>query len=591
MLIDNEKFIALLVENSGIEKEKVEKYLEELILDIQTAFEEDEGYEVDGFGIFSKLGANVLFIPSEELETEINYKYVGMEPIELPGGEVEESITDEEEEENPIQGILDGDKPEESADEYEDPFAELFNESEEHEKTQEDELPEEDIEAAVEEEIESEDQEEDVFGEASEDHVEEVEAPFIVDEDIEESLEEIEEEEQEEIISDMSDDSETEAEEKAGPDQWGIDAHKQDDQEGAFSGLFGEEAAESSELIDEEDIFASEEEINDLEEEKKESEEVDSEEEIDFSALEDDAESTENEAFDDPFAELEEEAEEEQDFVPVVTNVSSGKAKDKKEKVVETEEEVTSSDAKKNKLAKSLGDRKKGSPVFLYMILALLILGGTGYALAYFGIVNIEGVTPSKYKTQVAQTTPPVNQQNSTPPQTIESEEEPSPAKALPEVTDAESSDEKLPPNTNNTSTNEIVNAQAEEQQKPKISKENDIAPLIADQKAPGDGGIITPVNAQNGAETYGLKGTATEAGNNGYTIVLYTLSRKAGADAQFAKLSKDGYRAIIKESPSVQYGSLYRVSIGQFKSLADAAIAAEKIDSNILGNYIITKI
>ncbi|HAW78255.1 MAG TPA: hypothetical protein DCX27_00070, partial [Balneola sp.] len=82
MLIDNEKFIALLSDNSGIEKEKVEKYLEELISEMKTSFDEGEGYEVEGFGIFSKLGSNILFIPSEELETEINYKYVGMEPIE-----------------------------------------------------------------------------------------------------------------------------------------------------------------------------------------------------------------------------------------------------------------------------------------------------------------------------------------------------------------------------------------------------------------------------------------------------------------------------------------------------------------------------
>ena len=85
MLIDNEKLVGLLMENSGLEQEKVEKQLAELVSDIKKALEENEAYEVEGFGIFSKLGNNIHFIPSEDLETEINYKYVGMEPIELPG--------------------------------------------------------------------------------------------------------------------------------------------------------------------------------------------------------------------------------------------------------------------------------------------------------------------------------------------------------------------------------------------------------------------------------------------------------------------------------------------------------------------------
>ena len=145
--------------------------------------------------------------------------------------------------------------------------------------------------------------------------------------------------------------------------------------------------------------------------------------------------------------------------------------------------------------------------------------------------------------------------------------------------------------NASNT-TNAAIEKTTEQPDQSSVKQaENDIAPLVADEKAPGAGGIITPVNIQVDSESYGLTGTATQSGNNGYTIVLYTLSRKAGADAQFKILSKAGYRVITKEMPSETYGVLYRVSIGQFKSLADAAIAAEKVDPDILGNYIITKI
>src|SRR6056297_1070784 len=83
MLIDHSKLIELLVETSGIDKEKVENQLEELVGEINEAIDEGEAYEVDGFGVFSAIGNNVVFIPADELATEINYKYVGMEAIEM----------------------------------------------------------------------------------------------------------------------------------------------------------------------------------------------------------------------------------------------------------------------------------------------------------------------------------------------------------------------------------------------------------------------------------------------------------------------------------------------------------------------------
>ncbi|MEP5049626.1 MAG: SPOR domain-containing protein [Balneola sp.] len=583
-MIDNEKFIALLADNSGIEKEKVEKYLEELISEMKSSFDEGEGYEVEGFGIFSKLGSNILFIPSDELETEINYKYVGMEPIELPGGaQQQESEEPEEEDENPIQGILDGGKTEE----YEDPFAELFNEAEEHEKAEKEQaekgdLSEEEIEAVVEEEIESEDTEEII--------TEEPEKEEEPEEALEDTLKDIFGSDETEEETETEEEPEPEEESAPGPENWGIDAHKEEEQEGAFSGLLGD-AEEEPELIDEDDIFAtedeiaSEEDVSEPEDEVSQEETVSEEEndeEIDFSALEDDSS---DEDFDDPFDELIEE-EDDEDFVPVVTNVSSGKAS-KKEADEDKEEDEDEKTEKKSRTPKSPRDRKQSSPVFLYMILVLVLLGGTGYLLAYFGVVNIEGITPSSASTQVAQSTPPATQPESTPPQTADTEEE-QPVKEVPAI---EANNENTPNETeeNIGNTSDPV-SEITEEETPQ-NQENDIAPLVADEKAPGDGGIISPVNIQAETEVYGLNGTATEAGNNGYTIVLYTLSRKSGADTQFEKLSKEGFRVIIKEKPSQEFGRLYRVSIGQFESLADAAIAAEKVDSEILGNYIITKI
>ena len=573
MLIDNEKFIALLSDNSGIEKEKVEKYLEELISEIKASFDEGEGYEVEGFGIFSKLGSNILFIPSEELETEINYKYVGMEPIELPGG-TEEKEEPEQDQENPIHGIIDAGIAEET-EEYEDPFAELFNEAEEHEKSKQQEEPadltEDEIEAVVEEEIESEDTEEIVAETPEEEDLDDLEESlkdiFGEDESDEESEEEIETTEEEESTP--------------GPEEWGIDAHKEEEQEDVFSGLLGDEP-EETELIDEDDIFATEDELTDEEdvfeaEEKSTEEEIleeDDEEEIDFSAL---GEEPSEEDFEDPFDSLE-------DFVPVVTNVSSGKTSKKEEKAPAEDSEESTSTEKKSKTPKNPRDRKKSAPVFLYMVLTLVVLGGTGYLLAYFGVVNIEGITPTSTTTQIVQNTPP--------------EVEPERTSSQPSVAEEEQLNNSNPETVENTANqidagteNAAQNLSGNSESEVAPTQENEIAPLVADEKAPGEVGIMTPLSGEENAEPYGLKGTATTAGNNGYTIVLYTLSRKSGADAQYEKLTGDGFRVIIKEKPSTEFGTLYRVSIGQFRTLADAAIAAEKVDAQILGNYIITKI
>jgi len=176
------------------------------------------------------------------------------------------------------------------------------------------------------------------------------------------------------------------------------------------------------------------------------------------------------------------------------------------------------------------------------MVLGLVVLGGAGYLLAYFGVVNIEGITPSSTPTQIVQNTPPVVEPESIPAQTTETEEE-QPNNTIPEI--EETTSNQIDAGTENTPQNLSENTGGDFAQ----AQDNDIAPLVADEKAPGEVGIITPLNGEENAEPYGLNGTATTAGNNGYTIVLYTLSRKSGADAQFEKLSGDGFRVIIKET------------------------------------------
>jgi len=95
MHLDHDKFVDLLVETSGIDKKKVVEQLKELVEEVNAAMAEGEAYEIEGFGVFMLLGNKINFVPSKGLETEINYKYAGMQPIDL--SEEDEKTAEQEE--------------------------------------------------------------------------------------------------------------------------------------------------------------------------------------------------------------------------------------------------------------------------------------------------------------------------------------------------------------------------------------------------------------------------------------------------------------------------------------------------------------
>jgi len=101
MKIDREKLIQLLTEKTSMDTDAVESQLSELISRIREASEKGKALEIKGFGMFyfSEEG-DLKFDPSEELETEVNFKYAGMKPVEIKfprnvqGEEQEESAPD-----------------------------------------------------------------------------------------------------------------------------------------------------------------------------------------------------------------------------------------------------------------------------------------------------------------------------------------------------------------------------------------------------------------------------------------------------------------------------------------------------------------
>src|SRR5690554_1703992 len=251
MHLDHDKFFDLLVENTGMTPEKAEKQLAELLAEMKSAFDEDDAYEIEGFGIFSKLGNAVHFIPSEGLATEINYKYAGMEPIEMPGSVKSES----ESEENPIRGMM-GDE-----DVYEDPFEDIFNEKEELENNG---IEGEDAElSTADEELEAPNELEDALSvfigaddeaEGEDTDADEIETQAEESPEIEDPFEEVINEaaddasiELENEAAEEEKESEPDKVKKPGPEQWGINAHKQEGQENAFTGLVGDSKADDDE--------------------------------------------------------------------------------------------------------------------------------------------------------------------------------------------------------------------------------------------------------------------------------------------------------------------------------------------------------
>ena len=189
MTIDKEQLISLLIDKTGLEREKVEYQLQELISRIQQAAEEGKSFEVEGLGTFQMQEGDLQFEPTDILETEINNKYAGMKPIELigafkePDGEEIPDMDDQQDDQDKV-WAFDGD-----AVERKEPAEEPLMETSDAEDEM-DEKPEQE----ADEDVESETQEH--------------EQP---DEDVEEQLAEVNEED--DRVAEEPKETETEIEE------------------------------------------------------------------------------------------------------------------------------------------------------------------------------------------------------------------------------------------------------------------------------------------------------------------------------------------------------------------------------------------
>ncbi len=129
MTIDKSKLVDLLVEKTSMNKEEVETQLDQLIERILDAAKRGKALEIKEFGVFYfNEDGELRFDPSDELSTEISFKYAGMKPVELKP-ERDTSIPDDAE----VEDETDEASVEEIDDEEEDIFPDPFEEPEEEE--------------------------------------------------------------------------------------------------------------------------------------------------------------------------------------------------------------------------------------------------------------------------------------------------------------------------------------------------------------------------------------------------------------------------------------------------------------------------
>lgn len=83
MKLTHDNLITLLSEALDIDQKDAEKELRNWIDNVQAEVSEKGRYHVNGLGVFQLKNDALVFEPEKELEIEVNYKYAGMEPIEI----------------------------------------------------------------------------------------------------------------------------------------------------------------------------------------------------------------------------------------------------------------------------------------------------------------------------------------------------------------------------------------------------------------------------------------------------------------------------------------------------------------------------
>jgi cell division septation protein DedD len=123
------------------------------------------------------------------------------------------------------------------------------------------------------------------------------------------------------------------------------------------------------------------------------------------------------------------------------------------------------------------------------------------------------------------------------------------------------------------------------------------ISPENSASKTNTDSVVSAPIMAKNVAEIpvdqprYGLMGEVDSRANDGYTLVLFSLSNRQSAMEKYEQYRSAGYRSLLSPVNSSRFGLMWRVSIGQFGTVEQAIEVAKELPKEIIEDYFITKI
>ena len=123
------------------------------------------------------------------------------------------------------------------------------------------------------------------------------------------------------------------------------------------------------------------------------------------------------------------------------------------------------------------------------------------------------------------------------------------------------------------------------------------ISPENSASRINTDSVVSAPIMAKNVAEIpadqprYGLVGEVDTRANDGYTLVLFSLSNRQSAMEKYELYLSAGYRSLLAPVNSSRFGLMWRVSIGQFSTVEQALEVAKELPKETIKDYFITKI
>lgn len=97
-------------------------------------------------------------------------------------------------------------------------------------------------------------------------------------------------------------------------------------------------------------------------------------------------------------------------------------------------------------------------------------------------------------------------------------------------------------------------------------------------------------VSPNNSNAPYGLMGSVSEEGRNGYTIVLHSFRLRSTVQEIADSLNQQNYRTLLLEG-TPGGNQRWRLGIGQFESIEAAQATVDTLPARIQSNYFITRI